>query len=315
MAAAPNFQGTGFQGFGFQPLDLVRPDAAKRHAAVDLARRLPALMLAARHAAASLAAGAHGRRRAGMGENFWQFRPFISGEAAQNVDWRRSGRDDRLYVREREWEAAQVLWLWADLSPSMAYRSQLAPETKADRALVLALALADACVRGGERVGWLGLTPLFSSRDVIERLALALVSEAKKSDDQFPDLPVSTSMRPREKAVLIGDFLVDVSAFDATLARLGGQGGAGHALMIFDPAEESFPFTGESEFYDESGARLRAGRAEDYASIYARKLKIHRAALAGAARGRGWTFSLHATDRPATEALLALRQMLGGDGK
>jgi uncharacterized protein (DUF58 family) len=85
--------------------------------------------------------------------------------------------------------------------------------------------------------------------------------------------------------------------------------------MIFDPAEESFPFAGESEFYDESGARLRAGRAEDYASVYARKLGLHRAALAGAARARGWTFALHATDRPATEALLLLRQMLGGEGK
>jgi uncharacterized protein (DUF58 family) len=302
-------------GPGFQPLEQLRPDGAKKHAAVDLARRLPALMLSARHAAASLAAGAHGRRRAGTGENFWQFRPFISGEAAQNVDWRRSGRDDRLYVREREWEAAQVLWLWADLSPSMAYRSHLAQETKADRALVLALALADACVRGGERVGWLGLTPLFSTRDVIERLALALLAEANKAEDRFPDLPVGVGLRPREKAVLIGDFLVDVGEFGATLSRLAGSGGAGHALMIFDPAEESFPFAGESEFYDETGARLRAGRAEDFASVYARKLAAHRAALAGAARARGWTFALHATDRPATEALLLLRQMLGEEGK
>ena len=64
--------------------------------------------------------------RPGVGENFWQFRPFTSGEAAARVDWRRSARDDHLYVREREWEAAQTVWLWIDRSPSMAFVSDLA---------------------------------------------------------------------------------------------------------------------------------------------------------------------------------------------
>ncbi|PPQ38362.1 Protein of unknown function DUF58 [Rhodoblastus acidophilus] len=298
-------------GAGFQPKESIRPDAAKSHAAVDLARRLPGLTLSARHAAASVAAGLHGRRRAGMGENFWQFRPFISGETAQNVDWRRSGRDDRLYVREREWEAAQVLWVWADLSPSMNFRSALAEDTKADRALVLALALADACVRGGERAGFLGMTPLFSAADVIERLALAVLTEARRRNDSFPDLPPPARTRPREKVALIGDFLVDPAEFDATLARLSAQGAQGCALMLFDPVEENFPFVGQTEFFDEDGAKLRAGRAEDFAEIYAQKLAAHRAALMDSARARGFTFALHATDRPATEALLRLRQGLG----
>ncbi len=300
---------------GFQPAAQARPDAAKKQAGLDLARRLPGLMLAARQAAASLATGVHGRRRAGAGENFWQFRPFISGETAQNVDWRRSGRDDRLYVREREWEAAQVLWVWADLSASMNYRSALATQTKLDRALVLALALAEACVRGGERAGWLGLTPLYSARDIVERLALALATEARRRDGDYPDLPPGARLRSRERAVLIGDFLVAPEEFDACLARLSAEGGAGHALMIFDPSEERFPFSGQTEFFDETGARLLAGRAEDYAEIFSRKLAAHRAALGDCAQARGWTFALHATDRPATEALLRLWPLLAGEGR
>ena len=51
------------------------------------------------------------RRRAGAGESFWQYRRFNSGEPSQNVDWRRSARDDHLYVREQEWEAAHTVWL------------------------------------------------------------------------------------------------------------------------------------------------------------------------------------------------------------
>jgi uncharacterized protein (DUF58 family) len=300
--------------FAFLPPEAARPDHDKRIQALDLARRLPALALAARQAAASAQTGPHGRRRAGAGENFWQFRPFIPGEAAQNVDWRRSARDDRLYVREREWEAAQVLWVWADLSGSMNYCSPLSLQSKLDRALVLALALADSCVRAGERSGWLGLTRLSAARDIVDSLAVALIAEGRANNETFDDLPQAAPLRPREKAALLGDFLVDPAAFEACLKKLSGQGARGHALMIHDPAEEAFPFTGQTEFYDEAGDMLRAGRAEDYANVFRARLAAHRDALAAAARAQGWTFAVHSTQRPASEALLNLRLALTAEG-
>lgn len=61
--------------------------------AQSLANTLPDLLVEARRIAANVTSGWHGRRRAGPGETFWQFRPFLSGEAAQQVDWRRSARD------------------------------------------------------------------------------------------------------------------------------------------------------------------------------------------------------------------------------
>src|SRR4029079_10712295 len=82
-----------------------------------LAARIPRLILDARRVAATVIHGLHGRRRAGPGENFWQYRRFVSGEPAQNIDWRRSARDDHLYVREREWETSHTIWLWPDRSP------------------------------------------------------------------------------------------------------------------------------------------------------------------------------------------------------
>jgi uncharacterized protein (DUF58 family) len=249
-----------------------------------------------------------------MGENFWQFRPFIAGEAAANVDWRRSARDDRLYVREREWEAAQVLWVWADLSASMNFRSDAALPTKLDRALILALALADSCARAGERTGWLGVTRLISARDIVDRIAVALIGEARRNGDAFDDLPPALPLRPREKAVLIGDFLVDPAAFSDLVQRLSASGARGHALMVYDPVEQAFPFAGQTEFFDEAGALLRAGRAEDYATMFSLRLAGHREALERAARAQGWTFALHATDRPAAEALLHLRLALTADG-
>src|SRR5881628_3864113 len=117
-----------------------------------LAESLPRLILEARRIAATVIHGLHGRRRAGPGENFWQYRRFVSGEPATRVDWRRSARDDHLYVREQEWEAAHTVWIWPDRSASMGF-VQLGRESKVDRALVVGFALAEVLVEGGERVG------------------------------------------------------------------------------------------------------------------------------------------------------------------
>src|SRR5829696_5282745 len=81
-----------------------------------LASVMPRLVLESRRIAATVIHGLHGRRRAGSGENFWQFRRFVFGEPARRVDWRRSARDEHLYVREQEWEAAHTVWIWPDRS-------------------------------------------------------------------------------------------------------------------------------------------------------------------------------------------------------
>src|SRR6201981_373576 len=101
-----------------------------------LAAAMPRLILEARRVAATVIHGLHGRRRAGPGENFWQYRRFMSGEPARGVDLRRSARGGTLYVREQEWEAAHTVWIWADRSPSMTFSSPLALEPKLDRTLV-----------------------------------------------------------------------------------------------------------------------------------------------------------------------------------
>ncbi len=109
-----------------------RPQHASGEART-LAETMPRLILEARRIAATVIHGLHGRKRAGPGENFWQYRRFLSGEPARRVDWRRSARDEHLYVREQEWEAAHTVWIWPDRSPSMVFTSQLAQESKLDR--------------------------------------------------------------------------------------------------------------------------------------------------------------------------------------
>lgn len=285
--------------------------AGHRNRALELADRFPGLCVTAREVAASVMHGVHGRRRAGAGETFWQFRPFVSGEAAGRIDWRRSAKDGRLYVREREWEAAHAVFIWIDRSPSMWFASKLALQPKVDRALVLGLAAAELLVRGGERAGLLGLTQAFAVREIIERLAEILLAQEKAADYAPEELPAPVVLPRGAQAVLIGDFLADPVLISARIETIGAQAARGHLIMVADPVEETFPFAGNIEFIDlDSQARLRMGKAENLREEYIRRLAAHREMIGAFVRKRGWTLTLHRTDRPATEALLALRVLL-----
>ncbi|RVU18702.1 DUF58 domain-containing protein [Methylobacterium oryzihabitans] len=280
------------------------PGRRETEGALTLAERMPRLILEARRVAATLAHGLHGRRRAGPGESFWQFRPFVAGEAAGRIDWRRSARDDRLYVREREWEAAHNVWIWIDRSASMGFVSHLAGASKVERALVLGLALADAFVGAGERVGLLGLSRPRAARTIVERMAEDLTGDrAGLAEDLPPKAPVARF----DEVLLIGDFLSPLDTLREAVAGIAASGCRGHLAMIVDPVEETFPFAGQAELRDlEAGLVLRVGDAGAWGDAYRRRILAHRDGLAEIVRAHGWTLTLHRTDRPASEAAMRL---------
>ncbi|MEZ5787196.1 MAG: DUF58 domain-containing protein [Xanthobacteraceae bacterium] len=272
-----------------------------------LADTMPRLILEARRVAATVLHGLHGRRRAGPGENFWQYRRFVSGESAASVDWRRSARDEHLYVREQEWEAAHTIWLWADRSPSMAFSSRLAPDSKLDRALVILLALAEVLVQGGERVGIPGLMSPTASRHVIDKIGQAIVHDT----GERASLPPSFAPAPLSEFVLLSDLWSPIGDIRTTLARLSTSGAQGHVVQVVDPAEETFPYSGRIEFVEpEGGGAITAGRAETWRRDYAARVDLHRSEIRAQADRCGLSFIVHRTDRPASELLLQLHARL-----
>ena len=273
-----------------------------------LAATLPRLILEARRVAATVIHGLHGRRRAGPGESFWQYRRFVSGEPASRIDWRRSARDDHLYVREHEWEAAHTVWIWPDRSPSMAFASPLVRDTKLYRALVVTLALAEVLVAGGERVGIPGLMRPTGSRNVIDRMAQAIVHD----HNERTSLPPTFSPSPLAEIVLLSDLWSEIGEVRRTITQLSGGGAHGHVVQIVDPAEETFPYWGRVEFVEpEGGGRVTAGRAETWRTDYAARVRGHRAEIRAETDRLGWSFAIHRTDRPASDLLLALHARIG----
>jgi len=273
-----------------------------------LAASMPRLVLEARRVAATIIHGLHGRRRAGTGENFWQYRRFLSGEPANRVDWRRSARDDHLYVREQEWEAAHTIWIWPDRSPSMTFRSRLAEDSKLERALMMAIALAEVLVEGGERVGVPGLTRPTGARNVVDKIAQAMIHDPAAR----PSLPVNFAPSAFAEIILLSDLWSPLADVQQMIAQLASSGARGHVIQIVDPAEETFPYAGRIEFIEPEGAgSITAGRAENWRDDYVALVDKHRAAIRAETRRLDWSFIIHRTDRPATELLLALHAQLG----
>lgn len=270
---------------------------------------VPDLLIEARRLVNTVISGWHGRRKRGIGENFWQFRPYVEGESQSAIDWRRSARDDHVYVRDREWEAAHTVWLWADPSPSMLYKSNAASVSKESRALVLTLALAELLSRSGERIAWPGLTDPFTARNGAERLAARLTHASGLA--QRPDFNV---IKRFSDIVIASDFLDPVEETMEWLDLLARHGVRAHLIEIADPAEENFPFGGRTEFTDpETGEKLTAGRAELLGDEYRKLYTARRAELSAWAKRLGWSYTVNHTDRLASDALVRVHMSMTVD--
>lgn len=287
--------------------DALAPSRVRRHAE-ETASALPPLLVKAERVATIVAQGEHGRRRAGTGDSFWQYRRYQPGDPAQSIDWRQSAKTQLAFVRENEWEAAQNVYLWADRSASMNWHSNPELPTKAERAAIITLALASLLVRGGERISRLGAGQRPArGRAVLSRMAAELTLEGATGTG----MPPVEQLRRHSRIVMVGDFLNPIEEIETIVLAYAQQGNSGHIVQVCDPAEETLPFIGRTRFegLEGEGAAL-IGRAEAARDEYTALMNAHRAALADLCRSNGWTFTVNRTDTPAETTLLTLHMLM-----
>jgi uncharacterized protein (DUF58 family) len=278
-----------------------------------LGASLPPLMVAAERVAETVSPGAHGRRRVGLGESFWQFRPYQTGDTIERIDWRQSAKGDRLYIRETEWAAAQSVFLWRDSGAGMSYRSDNRLPTKRERSELLLLALSSLLLRGGERIALLGSgrNPA-SGRGALNTVLAGL--------DRDTPLDAADRAVPRHATlVLFSDFLDPIDEIARSLERVAASGGAAQLVQVLDPAEMSLSFNGRVRFREMStdappDTDALIPRVEAVRPAYLEALARQQAALAELARGRGWEFMIHSTDAPPEEPLRILHTRLATKG-
>lgn len=276
--------------------------AALRADAEQIARQLPAFMLNA-VAADVMHPGAAKRKRAGSGEQFWQFRHYAQTDAAERIDWRRSARGDDYYVRETELETARTILFWTDPHPGFDWSGDAARETKAYRAKIMMLASASLLAKSGERVGMLGGSrPASLGRHAADRLAEDLVTGSSA-----PLSPPKT----RSIAVISSDFYDPIEDWRKRLMPIAARCKSGVLLAVSDPVEHEFPFTGRTRIARPGTQLARIfGRAESMRDTYLEKLAQHRNDLEELAKTMNWALVTHRTDQRGIEGASALQQAL-----
>ncbi len=275
-----------------------------------LGQSLPTLLAEAERLSSALSLGEHGRKRAGQGADFWQYRPAMPGDSARNIDWRRSAKSDAPYIREREWQASQGVTFWVDSAKSMQFQSSKSKQSKTDRAFIVAYALAISLLKGGERVGIEGQGRPRAGIAQMSMLALALADQ-RAAEFGAPSLHDAIS---HGRAVVISDFLGDLGPLQAALGAAADKGVRGVIMQILDPIEEDFPFDGRTIFQSVGGGiAFETQEAGDLRARYLQRLQDRKAELARMAQALGWHFTTHHTGSPALPLLLWAHQALGGN--
>ncbi|CBI75986.1 conserved protein of unknown function [Bartonella clarridgeiae 73] len=266
------------------------------------AANMPYFLLQASRLANTLITGRHGQHKRGNGENFWQFRPYVQGESITHIDWRRSARDEHTYLREREWEMTQTVWIWPDQSASMQYCSCFSKISKGNHAIILSLALAKLLAKSGEHIAIPGLMAPTISSNVMERMALALTNH--QVENSFPNFSIVTRF---SQVIIMSDFLDHPEKIIDHLTVLATKQVNAHLIEVTDPAEEHFPYTGHIEFFDpETKEKLLVRKAENLRKNYHKLYQERRQKLTEFCSHQGWTYQVSLTNRPLTEIIVHL---------
>ena len=146
------------------------------------------------------------------------------------------------------------------------------------------------------------------SRAVIDRMADAIIHDPTERTS----LPLGFAPAALAEIVVLSDLWSPIEEIRRTLAQLSASGSQGHLVQIVDPAEETFPYSGRIEFIEPEGfGEITAGRAENWRADYEARLARHRDEIRAETDRLGWSFTIHRTDRPANELLLALHARIG----
>ena len=253
--------------------------------------------------------GVHGRRRAGSGESFWQFRPFLSGEPSSRIDRRGRHVKSALSSASASGKRRHGLDLFT-VHRRCSLPQVLSQASKTTASVVLALAFADLCVRGASARVCLA-SPDRGPQGVVERFAESIATEERLRGPSPAALPPAIPAAPRSMVLLIGDFLSDPEDVARAVRAVSAEGAIGELVMIVDPVEETYPFSGNTEFLHPGGSlRMLTPRAQNLREAYLARLAAHRAAIRAICARSGWGMSIHRTDGAPAEILLALRMRL-----
>ena len=265
------------------------------------------LLLEARRLNRSLKMGEHGRRTAGAGSDFWQFRKFENGlDSPRLINWKQSAKSDGLFVRETEWSAPQTLSIVVDRTVDNFIDH---PKSKAYLNALIALTLGYAYSDVSEkvRIDCGEFLHMERPRDHV-KIANALLRPAESNWR----LPATNDIPQNSKALLLSSFFNDLGQLREFLAQVTERGITGCLVQVVTNDELTFPFSGRVKFENATGASVfQSNQARGLKTEYLKKLADNQHQLNLLALSCGWTFFPISVEQDPREILGLCIQKLG----
>lgn len=286
----------------------MRPVFKPRFQAEKLAAKTPDLKLLAQKIAEHILSGPHATRKAGSGEAFWQYREYIPGDTPASIDWRQSGKTDRIFVREKEQHKTQSHFFWIKRNSDMDFSSSAKLLTKHQAGSVMALALALLHVRSGEVFAYAGETRASPSERNLQHLeTLLLQTHPSALPDAALPLPAHCGL------YILSDFLEPIEDLEKILKPLRARTRNITMIQILDPAEIALPYKGRIIFENTlSGARVLTNNADDIAKAYNARIDTHILQIKALCKNLGLSHRLYITNQNPEKFLLDLWKHTGG---
>ncbi|MCL2183665.1 MAG: DUF58 domain-containing protein [Chitinispirillia bacterium] len=260
-------------------------------------------------------AGLHKSPFHGFSSEFLEYRPYLAGEPARKIDWRKYAKSDKSVVRLYEDETNLAAHILLDKSASMGFGSGIGGMTKFDYARTLAASFAWILVRQKDAVGLAAFDeemrwymPPKSTNLQLKNIISYLESSTAENQTRCGDVINSAAamVKKRGLCIVISDFFDDPESVAMGLRHLRFKRQDILALAVADPMELDFGGKTDFRFKDlETGRELTidSQTASDY---FNRGFTGHHAALSAICRELKIDFEVVTTAEPFHKSLLAV---------
>ena len=265
----------------------------------------PDLKIRANKLANTVWEGIHNRNKAGIGDNFWQFKKYEYGDPVHLIDWKKSAKSSSFFIQEQELSTVQNINIWRDSSSSMNYSSRKNLDKKIYIANLITLVLSMIFIKQSEKVKINGSNINYSNSEEAINLISDQLSYIKTNNNNFE--PNIEEIDNGSNCILIGDFLYSTENIEKIIKNLSSRNINGMLIHIIDPAEQKFPFKGRVNFKGVEGENpYLIGNAESVQKEYLKKFKKHSDTIKIITESYKWNYFMHITDQELVELIIKI---------
>tara|TARA_E500000178_G_scaffold355484_1_gene428294 strand:+ start:3887 stop:4720 length:834 start_codon:yes stop_codon:yes gene_type:complete len=254
-----------------------------------ISSKLPDIKFAISHSN-SLNIGEVKIMKKGTGDEFFEYKDYLTGDPLKNIDWKKSAKIQKLLIKNKEHESSRNIWFWIDNSISMKYGNFEGFKSKYYKSIILGLVLIDLSLNSGEKVGIIGSEiGLKKNKNDFVLLATSFIKNSYTLNDP--------RIKKNDIVIIFSDLLERPETYKKKISNMSQNFCHGIIIQILHPYELSFPFKGRKRFFDPvSGLHKLFNKTENVKEVYKAEFNKHQKNLNEVFKRIGWRLFTNITN-------------------